>query len=221
MKILILGVNRFDSLEWNLKETFKKLSISCEIIDPFLFLPFKYRFIIQRNLRNFTKIEKYYWHKILNRLKDIKADIIISTVQDIPPEIVKEIKNITHLPVINWNPDSFNALIWNRERIITGDYDLWIYEDKYFERIFNLFSLPSLYIPEGFNPSIHKPLDIEKKEAERNGADIMIAGVLYPFRAKILENLTGYNLEIYGPLPFWLKSPVLKYHKGKYITGEE
>lgn len=221
MYIIILGLKKFDCLEWNLNETLKKHGYKSDIIDPFEKIPFKIRFVFQKNLRSIEYLERFYWNNVLKKMIKLKIDLIISTVQDIPPSVIDNIKNNFNIPAIQWNPDSFNSLIWNRERIIQGNYDLWIYEDPYFERIFKMFSLPSLYIPEGFNPDIHKPLYIPKSEAEKDGHDIVIAGTLYPYRARILEELLEYDIAIYGPYPFWMKSRALKFHKKKIIAGLE
>jgi spore maturation protein CgeB len=51
--------------------------------------------------------------------------------------------------------------------------------------------------------------------------DLLIACNLYPYRARLLEHLQDFTWEIYGNVPRWLRSPVVKYHKGKYLAGSE
>ena len=220
MKVLILGFDRFDSLEWNLCDTFNRMGVECRIIDPYRNFPFNFRFKLQTLLRFSKKMEDLFWNRFINNLRGLKADLIISTLQNLPPEFVKEIKGIIKVPIIQWNPDALCSHLLGREYLIYGDYDLYIVEHDYmYKYIKNILQKPAIQIPEGFNPIIHSPPNIPKAEAEKNGPDIVIAGTLYYERALILENLTDYNLEIYGIYPGWLRTPVIKYHKRKYITG--
>jgi len=220
MKIIVIGLDKFDCLEWNLVDTFKQIGYNAEILDPFRRIPFRYRFLFQRSLRFSEKIERIFGKSMLRHLKKKNPDIIISTIQDMPFVVTVKVKELIGCPIIQWNPDPINSLVWNRERILQGQYDLWVVEDPYVLDLFEKkLNLPTIYIPEAINARIHVPPRISKREAEKDGPDILIAGVLYPYRALILENFIDYQLEIYGPLPKWLKSPVVKYHQAQYITG--
>ena len=222
MKVLILGFDRFDSLEWNLCDTFKRMGIECRIIDPYRHFPFNFRFKLQTLLRFSKRMEDLFWNRFINNLRGLKADLIISTLQNLPPENLAKVKHTGLSPIIMWNPDPIYALFASREYSLYGDYDLYIVEFPYMENYLkNVLHKPVICLPEGFNPSIHSPPNIPKAEAEKNGPDIVIAGTLYYERAMILENLTDYNLEIYGIYPGWLRSPVIKYHKKRYLTGPE
>jgi spore maturation protein CgeB len=51
--------------------------------------------------------------------------------------------------------------------------------------------------------------------------DLLIACNLYPYRARLLEHLQEFSWEIYGNVPRWLRSPMVRFHKGKYLAGAE
>jgi len=222
LKVLILGFDRFDSLEWNLCDTFSRMGVECRIIDPYRNLPFNFRFKLQTILRFSKRMEDLFWNRFINNLRGLKADLIISTLQNLPPEHLEKLKHIGLSPIIMWNPDPVYALFASREYSLYGDYDLYIVEVPFIGKYLkNVLHKPVICLPEGFNPSIHSPPNISKAEAEKNGPDIMIAGTLYYERAYILEHLTDYNLNIYGIYPGWLRSPVIKYHKRRYLTGPE
>jgi len=93
LKVLILGFDRFDSLEWNLCDTFNRMGIECRIIDPYRNLPFNFRFKLQTLLRFSKKMEDLFWNRFINNLRGLKADLIISTLQNLPPEYIEKIKN--------------------------------------------------------------------------------------------------------------------------------
>lgn len=222
MKVIILGFERFDCLEWDLCDTFRRIGIECEIVDPYSHIPFNFRFKIQTLLRASSSFESIFWNKFVKSLKGKVADLTISTLQNLPPEFVERIRKILKSSIIQWNPDPLYSNMLNRDYIIYGKYDLLIVEFPYmFKYLSKVLGKSTIQIPEAFNPYIHTPPAISKLEAEKKGADILIAGSLYYERAYILEKLMNYNIEIYGNYPKWLKSPVLKCHKNKYLTGKE
>lgn len=221
-KILIIGFDRFDCLEWNICDTFKRMGLECKILDPYARFPFNFRFKIQTLLRSSSNFESIFWNRFVKSLKGKVADLTISTLQNLPPEFVDKIRNILKSPIIQWNPDPLYSYMLNRDYIIYGSYNLLVVEFPYiYHYLNNMLGKDAIQIPEAFNPYIHTPPSISKLEAEKKGVDILIAGTLYYERAYILEELMDYNIELYGNYPKWLKSPVLKYCKNKYLVGKE
>ncbi len=167
MRILILGFERFDCLEWNLRDTFKRIGIECEIVDPYSRLPFNLRFKIQTLLRASSSFESIFWNKFVKSLKGKVANLTISTLQNLPPEFVGKIRKIFKLPIIQWNPDPLYSYMLNRDYIIYGKYDLLIVEFPYMFKYLNkVLGKSTIQIPEAFNPYIHTPPAISKLEAE-------------------------------------------------------
>lgn len=77
-------------------------------------------------------------------------------------------------------------------------------------------------LPAGCDPDYHHPVDMTLEEKEQYGQDVVFVGSYYPNRLEILDNISGFNLGIWGPgwdrIP--AESPLRIKIKGGQVTPD-
>ena len=110
-----------------------------------------------------------------------------------------------------------------------SDYDAYFTKEPFLvETMRELYGLNAYYLPESFNPRVHKKPQEPKTEAEKKcGVDLVVIANLNPYRVKFVECLISavrrkLNIRIYGdtkPLP-WVGPKLRQFHGGKHLVGE-
>jgi spore maturation protein CgeB len=169
--------------------------------------------------KSFAPVEAYQWKKPAEAIRRYEPDLILSTVWDIPPGILEKLKRGQRRDplAVMWCPD---ALInFGRQYLFLAPWDFLFFKDKYLVDIFKKkLELNAHFLPLACYPKWHRQLSLSAQELKTYGCDITIAGGLYPYRAKIFEHFLSYQIKIWGqPLSSYLKSPVRKFHQGRYV----
>lgn len=112
MKIVIVGSKSFDSLEYNLNETFNQQGHSCSIVDI-------YSSSVSTNkwLRTFDTLARRYsetydrsvFNRVLDSVLRRDPDLVIGVYRFIHPELVRIIK-LNRIHIIHINPDQLTTL---------------------------------------------------------------------------------------------------------------
>lgn len=88
----------------------------------------------------------------------------------------------------------------------------------------NKMKLNAYYLPEAFNLRIHKSLEKDRVQLEKDvGIDVVSFGTMYPYRAIMVSQLirAGINVSLFGvPDRRFPKIEIIKNFKNEYITGE-
>lgn len=155
---------------------------------------------------------------LLRRVRQSGVDVVI-TVESLLPQTVEEMRDIG-LSVALWFPDAISNLA--SHAMFLAPYNaIFFKEPRLVERSQALLDVPVQYLPEACNPAWHR---IPEQELSVEPY-LLLAGNMYPFRAKLLERLarTGIPMRIFGP-PWasWMQSSVLRsLHTGRYVAREE
>lgn len=229
MKIIIIGSNNFDSLEYNLNESFNYNGHDCKIVD--IYDPWYYR---QPQLKNITRTidvlgrrysEKYdnnVFGRLAKRVLEHEPDLVIGVYRFIHPLFVKKIKN-NNIKIIQINPDALTT--FELQQLFVEPYDVYFTKDPYilcFMRDFLKLNV-KLY-NEAFNRRIHIKPDINKQDLEEKwNIDVLAFGNLYPYRNTILSNLKrqGISLSLYGSKCRFFLSELNDVFQHKYLIGQE
>lgn len=219
--ITIIGKRNEDSLAWHINYTLNKLDYNSTIIEPKG--GFENKFLNETQRLYLSKIfksyEDYVYKKLISEIKKTNPSLIIVILRNIPPYVIKELKKTLSTKIIFWTGDGLVNL--ERQYALISEYDAWFVKDVYmYDFMKNKLNLNVYKIGECINKYVHKkPLNIDFGTI----CDVSVVGTLYPYRAKICENLLekNINLSIYGSVPSWIGNKWKNLHQNKYVTLDE
>lgn len=223
MNVIIIGSNKFDTLEYHLSDSFGHLGHDVNVIDIEDVIPLN--FTINYHLAKYSRFyDTFLFRKISKMVIDKKPDLIICTYRFIHPVCIKEIKNqLPYTPVVHVNPDALTTFEY--QQIFVSPYDAYFSKDPYIVNFMKKnLNLNCLYLPEAFNPRVHKKPNVDKSDLEEElNIDVLTFGYIYPYRANMLSQIidANLNLSIYGKKDKRFARPELnKYFKNQWITGD-
>ncbi|AIY85855.1 MULTISPECIES: glycosyltransferase [unclassified Thermotoga] len=186
------------------------------------------RKLFEIGINTIRTVRKVLLKHILNHISELKEiDLIISTYDYFTYEEIREIKKTTKATIVLWFPDAVSN--FGRGYFMTAGYDFMFFKDPYVVRYLREFYgfKNVFYLPEAFNPDLHKVPKYDPKDEESYGCDISVVANLHSFRVPILEKLvsTGkYSIKIYGsPPPYYVNTSnqLLGIYTGRYLANEE
>ena len=222
MKVALLGSKDFDSLEFHLNDSLKFLGNEIFHIDLKDVVNVPYRF----NYWGFKLIQKYdqfIFKKIAYKIIEQTPDLVICTYRFIHPICIDIIKrNLPNVSVIHINPDAITT--FEQQQIFASKYDAYFSKDSFIvDFMKNKLGLNTFYLPESFNPRIHKmPLQDRKKLEDETKIDVVTFGTMYPYRAKMVSHLVqnGINMTLFGtPDKKFPRPEIVTNFRNEYITG--
>lgn len=222
MKVVIIGSNSFDSLEYHLSDTLKFLNHDSIIIDisDIININYKYNYHAIKYINTYSE---FVFNKIASKTLDLNPDLIIVTYRFTHPICIKKLKkNLANVPIIHINPDALTT--FENQQIFLSDYDAYFTKDSYIvDFMKNKLKLNTYYLPEALNPRVHKKPTINKKEAENNiNIDVSSFGTMYPYRTVMLEKLikSGININLFGtPRNHFGINNINNSFSNEFITG--
>lgn len=231
MKIAIVGSKRYDSLEYNLDESFNHNGHLCrifDIYDRFLFRKkkiFKYLYHIDYLGRHYSdSYDRHVFDILYKQIREYNPDLVICVYRFIHPFFVEKIKKNINCKVIHINPDALTTFEF--QQVFASNYDIWFSKDPYIVSFMRKnMRLNAMLYNEAFNIRIHRKPNISKIECEKIiDIDVMTYGTLYPYRNRMLKCLLeeGVNFKVFGTKPnrFYDYS-IDKANQHKFIAGEE
>ncbi len=115
------------------------------------------------------------------------------------PETIVEIKKRCHTAIVLWES---NCHIWNSyqsaclsfyDAVFSLDsYMLPVYKTAYVKHVF--------FLPPAGTDEMLAVAEITDEDGVKYSSDLAFVGQIYPERAVIFEELTGYDFNIYGPV---------------------
>ena len=232
MKILLIGKYDQDSFASHISQTLNSMG---HITVKFS-IGIGYKRYQNRILINYESVKRTLYDlssniatgrkRVIERIKkecEQKIDLIICTNDYFYPEQVAALKNYYKCKIIMWYPDAIVNL--RKSLFLAGDYDYVFFKEPYYVKLlqqeYNLKNI--FYLPECFNPLVHKIPENKPNDLDKLVSDITTAGNLHPYRVKFFEGLQGYNIKIWGnPAPEWLDTKLInKYFQNHYVTNEE
>jgi len=157
-------------------------------------------------------------------LKEVKKDrpemLLIFKGKIILPKTIQKIRDMG-IKTVLWHPDPrYEIQDWVYKRAIVSDYFFHISSgcvEQYKEKGVNAY-----WLSEGCDPTIHKPIKLNKDEKEYYGSDISFSGHYTEDRERFLKSIinAGIDLNIWHHM--WKDIiPDYKGCIGKWLTTEE
>jgi spore maturation protein CgeB len=223
MKVIIVGSKDYDSLEFHLFNTFNHLGYNVGQIDinDVIPVPFKYNY---HAIKYFSFYDEFIFNSIARKVINENPDLVICTYRFINPKCVKSIKYaLPNSKVIHINPDAITT--FQNQQIFASPYDAYFSKDPFIVSFMkNKMGLNTFYLPEAFNPRVHKMPSSNKNEFEEIfDLDVVAFGTIYPYRANMVRQLinSGIKIKLYGTPDKRFGSPdVNKNFNNEYITGD-
>jgi len=223
MNVVIVGSKEYDTLEYHLADSFRILDHEVIILDLTNIIPIKYTFNYHA-IKYFKKYDEYIFINLAKKVLDIKPDLIICTYRFINPLFIKSIKKELPLtPIIHVNPDALTT--FELQQVFASPYDFFFTKDPYIVNFMRQkMELNAQYLPEAFNPRIHKRPCVDRIEIEKKiDIDVLAFGYLYPYRVNMIKKLidAGLKVTLFGKKDNRFFNPDLdKYFHNEWITGE-
>jgi len=196
MKISVLGNNGFDTLEYHTVDALRHLGHEVQLIDMPDFIPLKYLYNYW-----FSKfIPKYVdilFKKLASKVIEFKPDMVIGTYRFIPSSCIQKLKTeLLGIPIVQLNPDQLTT--FEKQQIFYSPYDFYFTKDPYILNFMrNKASLNAYYLPEAFNPRVHKTPAKERTILEEEiNVDVLVFGSIYPYRASMVKGLINAGIEV-------------------------
>jgi spore maturation protein CgeB len=166
-----------------------------------------------------SALESFKWKGTIREIKDFEPEVILSTMWDIPTDILADLKKRPGpepIAVI-WCPDALTH--FHRQYIFVAPWDYLFFKDRYIVDFFReKLQLNAHLLPLACYPKWHRKVALSPAEQEIYGCEITTAGGFYYYRLKLLEHFLQYQMKIWGPPPSnYIKSPVLKFAQGRYV----
>ncbi|KAA5533774.1 glycosyltransferase [Taibaiella lutea] len=222
MKIALIGSKDYDSLEYHINDSLTFLGHEVFHIDikDVIRLPYRYNYWA---VRLFPKYDAQIFKRIADKVIEQKPDLVIATYRFIHPDCIRAIKeNLSNVKAIHINPDALTT--FEHQQVFASPYDAFFTKDHYIVHFMrDKMKLNAFYLPEALNARVHKPLDRNREEIEKEiDIDVTAFGTMYPYRAKMVSELikAGVNVSLFGvpdkrfPLP-----EITKNFRNEYITG--
>jgi spore maturation protein CgeB len=227
VRTAIVGSTAFDSLEYNLWETFRHLGHEAKIFGESNFVPFgdRLRHGMAVLLDMNPKCARWAYRKLERSLLEYSPDLIVVAYRHIIPDLITSLKRQRpNIPIVQINPDAIGNL--HRGHIFTSPYDAYFSKEPVLvELMRKKLRLNAHYLPESFNPRVHRRPEQDKAECEEKAnIDVVVAATLYPYRIRFLEQLmelldARVRLAVYGETRSWAQTSLWRYHQGEVVTG--
>ncbi|MCD5391065.1 glycosyltransferase [candidate division NPL-UPA2 bacterium] len=187
MRILVATPPTPYRLGWYCQRALEKLGHSVEIFDfdRKFFPPWKSQFKLNQRL--------------IERVSQSQPDIIFVTKgKNILPETISAIRQKHKLIAMNWWPDDPYGFPFSKR--IAPYYDYYFTNDSALINGYKKAGAKNVhFLPFACDPEIHRRIHLSDGERESLSSDICFVGQWNPIRQEVLENLTDFDLKVWGP----------------------
>jgi len=161
------------------------------------------KFIIPGRIRErMLFLQKWDLNRINNKLISLaarcKPDLcLVAGGHRIFPDTIKKIKERGTRTVL-WTIDSPN----NFQPIINAapDYDFVFCGGTEAQELLAKAGIEKTrWLPFACDPEFHRPVEVTFEEKKIYGSDVTFVGSFYPYRGQILEQISDFDLKVWGP----------------------
>lgn len=227
MKVLVIGADWYGSLGRMCRDGF--LDVGCEAH------LFDYRrqpratWLQVRGLHRLSRVYHYVTmnRRLLKKAITVSPDILLVLKGElIRPATLEAAAAHTSARLVHWNSDSpFNPLNTTQELLESIPlYDCcFIWSRMLVKRLPSLGAKRAAYLPFGYDPRMHHPVELGTDELDVLATDVCFCGTWEPERERLLTPLVDFGLGIWGN--GWERlgpnSPLRACWRGPAVYGED
>ncbi|HET6553599.1 MAG TPA: glycosyltransferase [Dyella sp.] len=179
---------------------------------------------VRRRIRNLLarEPERHIERRLLRTMQDFEPELVLVILgNQISPRTMALMRKATRAPIVCWCQDQLTTM--GRQYILGSGYDMVFVKDRYMQELFSrmIRSTSFRYLPEACNPRVHRPLPLSDADRDAYGCELMIAGNLYYYRQEILQQLSEFDLKVFGILPDWLIERIGARYQRRAIFGDD
>lgn len=223
MKIALLGSKNYDSLEFHINDSLVFLQHDVFHIDinDVINISYRLNYWGTKLIKNY---DEFVFRKIAYEIIEQDPELVICTYRFIHPICIQILKkNLPNVPVIHVNPDAITT--FEQQQIFASPYDAYFTKEPFIvDFMKNKMGLNTFYLPEAFNPRIHKTPIKSRIEVEKEiDIDVVAFGTMYPYRAKMVGELinNGVKMQLFGTSDKkFPKKEITENFRNEYITGD-
>lgn len=137
--------------------------------------------------------------QLIEKASTFKPDLLfVMKGESVLPDTIREIKAKTGAFALNYfqdDPQLFNSV----SSRIAPAYDAIITSSIYAVDWYHNMGIKKVHwIGFACDPDLHRRVELTEGEKKKFDSDICFVGTYYPNRAKLLKNLTKYDLKVWG-----------------------
>lgn len=142
--------------------------------------------------------------RLLDAARGRRVEFTLVCHDALQPDEVARLRDVTGAPVVVWFPDAISN--FRKAWLLNAPYDAVFFKDPYVVAMLRrTLERPVLYLPEAFNPALHRAEPLGEEDERRYGCDVTTAGNVYTYRVAFFEGLRDYHVRIWGnPPPEWM-----------------
>lgn len=226
-RVFLLGYSAYpDSFEWHVADSLRQLGCTVH--------PFNRHGatsgppgVIGKAIGKLINVvvrepERLQEHRLLKELREFEPSLIMVLLgSQVSPKTVELIRKITPAPIICWCQDQMTTL--GRQYLLGAGYDAVFVKDRYMVDLFSrmIRSTKFQYLAEACNPRVHRPISLTSADHALYDCDLMLAGSIYYYRQEILQNLTEFDIKLWGFRPDWMVDRLAGRFQGRYVWGDD
>lgn len=199
MRIYVVGPQYSDSFARNIAVTLEQMGFQVSTGVPELAKGRPKRKLVpllSRGVQWIPALELRLQQGFVRAVEKTKPDLVLVTYGELTPRTVEQLRNLAPAVAV-WYPDPTANL--GREYILGSDYHCVFFKEPRAVALFRKnLGLPAYFLPECCNPIWHHPRDCTSEEAQKFQCDIAVAGNCYYYRLRMIEELTSFNVKIWG-----------------------
>ena len=226
-RVLVLGAYAYpDSFEWHVTDSLRHLECEVQLFHVRGALSgaagLAYKAMHKATQLLLREPERLIEPRLMRTIEAFKPDVVLALLGNLySPKTIAAVRKRTAAPVICWCQDQLSTL--GRQFLLGAGYDAVFVKDRYMQDLFSrmIRSTRFLYLPEACNPRMHRPVPLTASDRQSFGCDVMIAGTLYYYRQEILQQLSSFDIKVWGYRPTWLVDRIPGRFMGRDVHGDD
>ena len=226
-RVLVIGSQSFpDTLEWHVIDSLRHLGCPHELFDV-RFSVGGTRSLVSSAVGKLANTllrepERLTEKALLRKVAEFQPSLVLVILgNQLSPKTVARLRAQTTAPLVCWCQDQMTTL--GRQYLLGSGYDAVFVKDRYLQDLFSrmIKSTSFHYLPEACNPRVHRIVEPDETERARLQCEVMIAASLYYYRQEILQQLSEFDLKVWGYRPDWLVYRLRAWHGGAEIVMDD